>query len=222
MWEEVLEQANSQLIAKKKCTLLEYQVLKKRIALAIRKLLVHLRENRATLNIGQKRHLETVLVGLNVVKLRAAQDCLKIPVTAKGLGLRPRKQPAAQPPSSHRRRRQLQSDRVEWLELETAFKGRVRTGVVVNKVHKSPRNFLGDAVSMVVKRLSNCLRESMPSLKVNFVFCGEFERVSNDAELVELKYFTTPNVVITRGDGNIKASLETLSVNILTKVCTFS
>lgn len=206
MWDEVLAEEGRNLIAKKKLSIPEYTVHKKRIAYAIRRLLVHLRLNRATLNIGEKRHLETTLAALNTAKRQVAERCANTPV--RGLGIRPRAPRQSRP--------EFTSDRLECYDLESAFRGRVRTFMIMNKSHKFPRPFLADATLMIMKRITNSLKTRAHSMKVNLVFCGEFVLKEED-EVGELKYFSTPNTVLTCG-SDVKESLEELFNVILAKV----
>lgn len=152
--------------------------LKKSINSTFLKLLHHLQTELNTLSLAQKRHLETVLVNLKSLKLQAAHECLKIPITAKGLCL------CLRGKSTPKAVKVNQLDRIEWCDVATAFKGRIRTGVVINKTHKSPRSFLEDVAVVIERLIGNCMRNSMANIKVNLVFCGLFERLCDNAEEV--------------------------------------
>lgn len=189
----------------------DYRALKKTIDSVITKLLRHIQTTRNILSVARKRHLETALANLKSLKLQAAHESLKIPATSKGMGLRSRvKRP--QPIKVNR------SDRIEWHEIAKAFKGRIRTGVIINKVHKSPRSFLEDSVIMIERRINNCLKTTMISIKVNLIFCALFEKLGDNAELTDYKYFSTPNFTFTRGNDNSRELLRKMSDDILAKV----
>lgn len=115
-----------------------------------------------------------MLSNLKSLKLPGAHKCLKIPVTVKGLDLR-----------SRDKRPQLvkvhQSDRVQWRDIATEINGRITTGVVINKTHKSLTSFLENCTGVIQCQINNCMKNSMPNIKVNLVFCG----LGGNAELLE-------------------------------------
>lgn len=89
-------------------------------------------------------------------------------------------------------KQQTRKNRVIWEDIESAFKRRIRTGVVVNIVHKDPKEFLEDAQYLVSRRIKNILKKHK-SLKINTTFSGEFKLVRKDVEELEYKYFNTKN-----------------------------
>lgn len=97
----------------------------------------------------------------------------------------------------HSRRKETASARVKWEDVQSAFKSRMRTGVIVNLKHKDPKTFFEDASSIFQRRILNALKNE-PFLKVNAVFCGEFTITKADKETLELKYFNTKNMAISR------------------------
>ncbi|KAF2885846.1 hypothetical protein ILUMI_20327, partial [Ignelater luminosus] len=96
--------------------------------------------------------------------------------------------------------------KVRWVDGKSAFKGRIRTGVVVNLEHVEPELFFKDAFVLVKRRLRRALNSHF-ILKVNFVFCAEYEKKEEGNSTVEdTKYFATRNYTIDRGSNLI--SLE--------------
>ncbi|XP_036144602.1 uncharacterized protein LOC118646237 [Monomorium pharaonis] len=63
--------------------------------------------------------------------------------------------------------------RLEWREINTAFKSRILTGVIINVHHIEPRQLLEKAKNIVLERVRDAL-ERHNSLKVNTAFNGEF------------------------------------------------
>lgn len=60
-----------------------------------------------------------------------------------------------------------------WREIETAFQNRILTGAVINTNYIDPRQFLKDAMCIVLKNVQQLL-ETHNSIKVNTIFNGEF------------------------------------------------
>ncbi|XP_043266555.1 uncharacterized protein [Venturia canescens] len=87
------------------------------------------------------------------------------------------------------------SDRVRWVHLESAFQNRIRTGAVVNLIHKDLRSFLYDAKVVTVKRLKNVLKKD-GNIKANVVLACKFSTIKNSAMIEETKYFNTRNMAI--------------------------
>ncbi|KAJ8950067.1 hypothetical protein NQ314_008073 [Rhamnusium bicolor] len=94
--------------------------------------------------------------------------------------------------------KQKRSNRVKWEDLVSAFKSRVRTGVIINLKHKDLVEFFNDAFHLFKIRIINAMKK-VPTLKVNTCFCAEFIRKSEDIEITEKKYFNTKNKVIDAG-----------------------
>ncbi|KAF2885890.1 hypothetical protein ILUMI_20282, partial [Ignelater luminosus] len=80
--------------------------------------------------------------------------------------------------------RQRRKERLRWEELNRAFQGRIRTGVIINLKHTDPLTFLEDAFPMFKIRIQNILK-NFPQIKVNTVFC---EYVQDDL-IVQLEDF---------------------------------
>src|ERR1700712_2572007 len=94
-------------------------------------------------------------------------------------------------------RKDWRSLRVKWEEMPSAFKSRIRAGVITNLQHKDPKEFLLDCKSLFKRRISNIMK-SMEFIKCNSVFCGEFILQKADSILTEYKHFTTSNSSISK------------------------
>ena len=81
--------------------------------------------------------------------------------------------------------------------MPSAFKSRIRAGVITNLQHKDPKEFLLDCKSLFKRRISNIMK-SMEFIKCNSVFCGEFILQKADSILTEYKHFTTSNSSISK------------------------
>lgn len=92
-------------------------------------------------------------------------------------------------------RRPKPSDRVKWMDLESAFASRIQTGAIINLQHKEPIEFLADALHLFSRRMKNICKKEF-AVKVNAVFCGEFVAVKGDKEVFEFKYMNTKNSTI--------------------------
>lgn len=112
-------------------------------------------------------------------------------------------------------RKEKPSDRVKWEDQQSAFKGRLRTGVVINLRHKDPTAFLNDASGLFNRRIINALKKE-EALKVNAVFCGQFIVKKGDQEVFDMKFMNTKNAPIYR-DTDLK---EWFMVNVLQPIIT--
>lgn len=90
------------------------------------------------------------------------------------------------------------SGRVKWMDLCSAFKGRVRTGIIINLKHKDLGQFLTDSQILFSNRIKKMLK-TMNTLKVNCCFCGEFLKQGIDQDKTDFKYFNTANAIIDEG-----------------------
>ncbi|CAH1109243.1 unnamed protein product [Psylliodes chrysocephalus] len=88
--------------------------------------------------------------------------------------------------------------RVKWIDVNAIFKGRIRTGIIINLKHKEIKNFLKDTFHLFKIRVRNILK-TMSMLKINTTFWGDFIKQSGDQELIDRKYFITPNAVVDAG-----------------------
>lgn len=102
----------------------------------------------------------------------------------------------------HPNRVNYTSTRVKWEDVQSAFNNNIRTGVIVNLVHKEPLKFLEDCSDLFRRRINNALKKEI-ALKVNAMFCGKFKIIKEGEEVVEFKYMNTKNVPIYR-DTDIK------------------
>lgn len=107
------------------------------------------------------------------------------------------------------------STRIRWINLESAFKSRIRTAVIVNLIHKDPKTFLSDCYKLFHSKINNLLKGES-ALKINAVFCGEFKIMKNENELKELKYLNTKNFKLYR-DTNLKEWYEKNIVDCILK-----
>ena len=102
----------------------------------------------------------------------------------------------------HVSRKEKPSDRVKWVNKETAFRSRIITGVIMNLKHKDSINFLDDCAILFKSNINKILKD-YESIKVNMVFCGEFSKVANSGEeIFDIKYMNTKNYPIYR-DTNL-------------------
>ncbi|GJQ82404.1 hypothetical protein Trydic_g11820 [Trypoxylus dichotomus] len=100
---------------------------------------------------------------------------------------------------SNPNRQNYASTRVKWVELESAFKNRIRSGAVENIQHKDPVNFMQDAKGVFTKQMRKTFKKEM-AVKVNATFCGEFVVVRGHEEIRELEYLKTQNFSIYNND----------------------
>ncbi|XP_077272782.1 uncharacterized protein LOC143903198 [Temnothorax americanus] len=80
------------------------------------------------------------------------------------------------------------SEGFSWVEIDTAFRGRVLTGVAMNSTYIEPARFLEDAKGTVLEKVQDNLNKHA-CLKVNVMFNGEF--VANDK--IDVKSIVTRN-----------------------------
>ncbi|CAH1107328.1 unnamed protein product [Psylliodes chrysocephalus] len=86
---------------------------------------------------------------------------------------------------------------VKWDDSFSAFKNRVRTGVISNLQHIDPNLFLNDCVQLFCRRIKIALKKH-ESFKINTVFCGRFVIEKADEQIYEYKCFETPNSAVFR------------------------
>lgn len=99
-------------------------------------------------------------------------------------------------------RKETASMRVRWEDSVSAFKSRIRTGVITNLKHKDAKRFLEDCEALFRRRINNTFKK-YEAVKVNVNFCGEFQILSASKIQTEHKYFTRPNAPILK-NTNIK------------------
>lgn len=110
------------------------------------------------------------------------------------------------------------TDRVKWIDSETAFESRIRTGIVVNLRHKNLERFLEDGKKLIFIRLKNILRTETAGLKVNVVLACKYNITKSDKLVEELKFFNTNNTVILRSTNLQEWFNENVQGKVLSKV----
>ncbi|XP_072390323.1 uncharacterized protein [Diabrotica undecimpunctata] len=89
--------------------------------------------------------------------------------------------------------------RVKWEDVNSAFKSRIRTGIIINLGHKDLMQFFGDCFKLFRIRIKNILKK-LNMIKCNMTLCGEFIRKSNQGgDINQFKYFNTKNEAIDAG-----------------------
>lgn len=113
------------------------------------------------------------------------------------------------------------SDGLQWEDVHSAFRSRIRTGMIINLNHKDIVHFLNNAFFLFKSRIRNILK-TYQMIKVNVKFCGEFVKFSSGREISELKYFNTKNEMIDNGTSLVDWYQEFVKDKILTKLQEFS
>lgn len=83
--------------------------------------------------------------------------------------------------------------------MNAAFDSRLKTEIIINLNHKDINSFFTDA-SKIFKKKMSVVFQKVQIIKANTKICGDFVKLSNDVELVDRKYFSTPNVALDNGD----------------------
>lgn len=109
------------------------------------------------------------------------------------------------------------SDRIHWVNMESAFKGRIRTGTVVNLIHKDLKSFLHDSKITISKRLTNGVKKK-GNMKVNVVLACKFTTMKNSEIIEETKFFNTRNEVIMQSTDINQWFDENVTDRLLVKV----
>ena len=86
-------------------------------------------------------------------------------------------------------------DRIRWEDLEFAFKSRIRTGLVINLIHKDLNSFFDDAKKMIIARIKNTFN-IMGGLKVNTILAVRLTAIEEGQEIEEIKFSNTKNDTI--------------------------
>ncbi|KAJ3662439.1 hypothetical protein Zmor_006789 [Zophobas morio] len=151
--------------------------------------------------VGEKRRLENYLARIKGLNLHIES---KIENEKIGYG------------NSKKRR----NSKVRWIEVKSAFVGRVRTGAVVNLDENlvDIRRFFHDASPLIFSRITNILKK-MTAIKLNFEMSCEYIIPSTGE--VSLKYFNTPNTMILLST-DIQKSIDDLAGIIQTKMEEFA
>lgn len=134
-------------------------------------------------SLGEKNKYENQITKLKGIQTKAKQR-LRQQQTVVGAGLGPKK----------KKRNNIRSERVQWVELKSAFRSRIRTGAVINLSHRLPDPFLSDAMVLIKRRLETSLKKNQ-NIKVNFELSCKYE-LQRTME-VEDKFFQSANVSLT-------------------------
>lgn len=132
-------------------------------------------------SLGEKNKYENQITKLKGLQVKAKRR-LQQHHHAVGAGLEAGK------------KRNIRSQRVQWIDIKSAFSSRIRTAGVINLQHKFVETFLPDAMVLVKRRLQNLLKKNL-NIKVNFELSCKYELLRTDE--VEDKYFNTANVMLT-------------------------
>lgn len=155
---------------------------------------------KTTMHVGSKRKIQTILGHLISIKKKILNNHI-------GLGLK-------------NKNTKNQKKRIAWENVVSCFEGRVRTGVIINLIHKDINQFLNECSLLFQKKIKEILK-SFSMLKVNTTFCGEFVKKSADKEVTDLKYFNTKNETIDAGTDLNCWFLNHVSDKILNKLSEF-
>lgn len=106
-------------------------------------------------------------------------------------------------------RREKQSDRIRWEDLQNVFEGRIRTSCITNIKHTDVEAFLNNCKLMFKRRIHR-LRQTFTFLKIWVSLCGEFSKISSssDAHIKDFKYISTRTAVIDLDDEDIDVWYE--------------
>ena len=79
-----------------------------------------------------------------------------------------------------------------WEDVESAFQGRIKTGIIVNLEHQDIQDFLANSETQLLREIEKVLKQEN-AVKVNTTLEGEYSIVKNDENVLELKIFNTAN-----------------------------
>ncbi|XP_071056220.1 uncharacterized protein [Onthophagus taurus] len=171
----------------------EFKYLDKLNKTNIRLINKFLRSN--TDEIGVKRRYQTILCDLKQIELKIKRSLEIARGIKHGRGL-------------HKKR----SDRIRWQDVASAFQTRVRTGAIINLVHKDPKAFLEDCISLIKSRVQNALKRGMIGLKLNLELSANFIIPTSGEE--DAKYFNTSNSVVLQS-----SSITSILKNFIEDIC---
>ena len=110
--------------------------------------------------------------------------------------------------------KQNQGNTVQWIDVASAFKNRIKTGAIVNLSHKDINKFFTDAKKLFMLKIKDSLKENK-SIKVNTNLLTKFKKYSNNEEILDMKNFSTKNVEILQStdlknwfNENVKESIN--------------
>ena len=159
-----------------------------------------IKNKKLPLHPGTKRRIQTILGHLKSIKKSISNHYV-------GLGIN----------SSKKSKKQ---NMVVWENVISCFEGRVRTGVIVNLLHKDIKQYLNDCFIIFQKKIKEILK-TLSIIKVNTVFCGEFVKKTGDKEITDLKYFNTKNAIIDVGTDLQTWFSENVCDKLLNKLSEF-
>ena len=84
---------------------------------------------------------------------------------------------------------------MQWSDLQSAFKKRIKSGVITNLSHIDISPFMNDSCILFEKKLKLFLNEH-EALKINAELACEYVIEKDDTDEVEDKYFNTENAAI--------------------------
>lgn len=82
-----------------------------------------------------------------------------------------------------------------WSDITSAFKNRIKSGIITNLTHVDVKSFLNDAFTLFEAQVQKSLLE-LDSLKVYTSLAAEFKINRNDEDLIDMKYFNTKSNII--------------------------
>lgn len=114
----------------------------------------------------------------------------------------------------------LKSKRVKckkllWLDVETCFNSRIRTGIIINLFFKDPKFFLEKCFRIFSNKIKQVLKSSN-TLKVNVILSANF--IKPDSHIIELKTFTTANSIISMSTNLKQWYKENVVEKLLSKL----
>ncbi|XP_076278400.1 uncharacterized protein LOC143208149 [Lasioglossum baleicum] len=129
------------------------------------------------LSVGKKHSLTSIMCRMKTLSV-ALHERISSPHTGRGL-------------YDHRCAR---ASTLRWENVESAFKNRISTGIVINVEHIDPKQFLQHAKRIITGRVTEFLN-THSSLKANVSLEAEFMQRANE---VSVKSFGTRNVALFR------------------------
>lgn len=173
------------------------------ISTSLKLLRKHLGLLTTTGNLGEKNKYENQLAKLQGLQTRARKR-LRRAAIGGGAGLG----------AQRKRRKNNRSERVQWVDLKSAFRSRIRTGAVINLTHKFPETFLPDAMFLVKRRFQNILKTGQ-NIKVNFELSCKYELMRTNE--IDDKFFQTANMLLSP-TSNLDSVLDECCEALKTKV----
>ena len=104
----------------------------------------------------------------------------------------------------------------EWRVIETAFRNRIQTGIIVNINYKDVDSFLNGIKTTVVNNIQSHCANRWYGIKVQFTLSGKYIHPATEEE--SIKYFSTSSQLVLRSSDVGKLYTDQCQV-ILNKVC---